>query len=76
MRFIETPIFTKAIVELLDDDDWSLQTALLPRPPAGRRRSTGEVIRREILGRAGGGKQNNCRCWHEFTTCSIGEATP
>ena len=36
MRFIETPVFTKAIVELLDDDDYcSMQIALLLRPHLG-----------------------------------------
>jgi hypothetical protein len=36
MRFIETPIFTRAILELLDDQDYqSLQLALLYRPERG-----------------------------------------
>src|SRR5262249_6967294 len=36
MRFIETPIFTRAIVALLEDDDYqSLQLALLSRPERG-----------------------------------------
>jgi hypothetical protein len=36
MRFIETPIFTRAILELLDDEDYqSLQLALLYRPERG-----------------------------------------
>ncbi len=36
MRFLETPIFTRTIVELLDDEDYrSLQRALLLRPELG-----------------------------------------
>jgi hypothetical protein len=36
MRFIETPIFTRTILELLDDEDYqSLQLALLYRPERG-----------------------------------------
>ncbi len=36
MRFIETPVFTRAILALLDDEGYrSLQLALLARPEAG-----------------------------------------
>jgi hypothetical protein len=36
MRFIETPVFTRAIVALLDDEGYrSLQLALLHRPESG-----------------------------------------
>jgi hypothetical protein len=36
MRFIETPIFTRAIMALLDDQDYqSLQLALLHKPEGG-----------------------------------------
>ena len=36
MRFIETPVFTRAIVELIDDLAYqSLQLALLQRPERG-----------------------------------------
>src|SRR5260221_10599144 len=36
MRFIETPVFTRAIAELLDDDAYQgLQLALLVRPILG-----------------------------------------
>ena len=36
MRFIETPVFTRAIVALLDDEEYrSLQRAMLRRPEAG-----------------------------------------
>jgi hypothetical protein len=36
MRFIETPVFTRAIADSMDDDAyWSLQVALLLRPQLG-----------------------------------------
>ena len=36
MRFVETPIFTKIITGLLDDDEYrSLQMALMLRPEQG-----------------------------------------
>ena len=36
MRFVETPFFTEAIVELVSDDEYShLQAALLTRPDLG-----------------------------------------
>lgn len=36
MRFVETPIFTKVITGLLDDDEYrSLQIALMLRPEQG-----------------------------------------
>jgi hypothetical protein len=36
MRFIETPVFTRAIVALLNDEEYrSLQLALLQRPESG-----------------------------------------
>jgi hypothetical protein len=36
MRFIETPIFTRTVAELLDDDEYhALQLALVLRPTRG-----------------------------------------
>jgi hypothetical protein len=36
MRFIETPLFTRAIVDLVDEESYrSLQLALVQRPEAG-----------------------------------------
>ncbi|HJT78752.1 MAG TPA: hypothetical protein VJ739_16225 [Gemmataceae bacterium] len=36
MHFLETPVFTRAVAELLDDEQYrSLQVALLLRPEAG-----------------------------------------
>jgi hypothetical protein len=37
MRFIETPVFTKRVKDLLSDEDYrTLQVALLLRPEQGR----------------------------------------
>jgi len=37
MRFVETPIFTKVITALLDDESYrGLQSALMRRPSRGR----------------------------------------
>ena len=36
MRFVETPVFTRAVLSFLSDDDYrSLQLALMHRPDAG-----------------------------------------
>ena len=36
MRFVETPIFTKEVLDLLDDDQYrALQLALIFRPEQG-----------------------------------------
>lgn len=36
MRFVETPVFTRAVLNLLSDDEYrSLQLALVLRPDAG-----------------------------------------
>ena len=37
MLFIETPVFTNIVTELLPDDEyWKLQLALVLRPEAGK----------------------------------------
>jgi mRNA-degrading endonuclease RelE of RelBE toxin-antitoxin system len=71
MRFIETPIFTQALPEILDDDDYySLQLVLLARPEAGNliRGSAGlRKIRWSVPGR---GKRGGCRViyfWDQAT---------
>jgi hypothetical protein len=47
MIFIETPTFTRLIVELLDDDEYSkLQTELAKHPDAGDLIKNGGGIRR------------------------------
>lgn len=71
MRFIETPIFTRQIVEQLSDHEYAaLQHALIIRPQIGRviRQSGGlRKIRWPI---PGGGKRGGLRViyfWHPAT---------
>jgi mRNA-degrading endonuclease RelE of RelBE toxin-antitoxin system len=62
MRFLETPVFTRAVEELLDDDQYhALQIALLLRPDFGRtiRRSGG--LRKVRWSLKGKGKRGGVR---------------
>jgi hypothetical protein len=71
MRFIETPIFTRQIVEQLNDDDYAaMQIAMILRPHFGRviRHSGG--LRKLRWPIPGGGKRGGLRViyyWHEAT---------
>lgn len=71
MRFIETPIFTRQIVEQLNDDDYcAMQIAMILRPHLGRviRHSGG--LRKLRWPIPGGGKRGGLRAiyfWHEST---------
>jgi mRNA-degrading endonuclease RelE of RelBE toxin-antitoxin system len=69
MRFIETPIFTRAVVELLDDEQYrSLQLALLLRPELGPliRRSGGlRKVRWSLTGRGKRGGLRIIYYWDE-----------
>ena len=48
MIFIETPTFTRLIVDLLDDDEYSkMQTELAKRPDVGDLIKNGGGIRKE-----------------------------
>ena len=62
MRFVETPIFTKVIARLIDDDEYrSLQIALMLRPEQGPViRGTGG-LRKVRWARPGGGKRGGLR---------------
>lgn len=68
-RFLETPIFTEAVEELLDHDGYrALQSSLILRPEAGAviRQSGG--LRKLRWALAGKGKRGGCRIiyfWHE-----------
>ena len=60
MRFVETPIFTKIITELLDDDEYrSLQIALMLRPEQGIRGAGG--LRKVRWAKAWSGKRGGLR---------------
>jgi hypothetical protein len=62
MRFVETPVFTRTLTELLDDEQYhSLQLALLLRPKRGAviRRSGG--LRKLRWSLPGAGKRGGIR---------------
>lgn len=69
MRFIETPVFTWAIVGLLDDDEYQmLQLALLERPDRGAVIRGSGGLRKLRWSLAAKGKRGGLRLiyyWHE-----------
>jgi mRNA-degrading endonuclease RelE of RelBE toxin-antitoxin system len=78
MRFIETPIFTEAVTELLDDEEYrSLQLALLLRPESGPLIPRSGGLRKIRWALKGKGKRGGCRIiyyWDEPSetfTCSM-----
>ncbi|SRR5712692_9176193 len=62
MRFVETPIFTKAITRLLDDDEYrGLQIALMLRPQQGPVIRGAGGLRKVRWARLGAGKRGGLR---------------
>ena len=62
MRFVETPIFTKIITRLLDDDEYrSLQIALMLRPEQGPIIRGAGGLRKVRWAKAGSGKRGGLR---------------
>jgi hypothetical protein len=62
MRFIEAPVFTRAIVELMDDDEYrAVQLALLLRPAMGPLIRHGAGLRKIRWAVKGTGKRGGCR---------------
>jgi mRNA-degrading endonuclease RelE of RelBE toxin-antitoxin system len=62
MRFVETPIFTKIITRLLDDDEYrSLQMALMLRPEQGPVIRGASGLRKVQWARLGAGKRGGLR---------------
>ena len=62
MRFIETPIFTKIITALLDDEDYRrLQIALMLRPEQGPIIRGAGGLRKVRWAKAGAGKRGGLR---------------
>ncbi len=62
MKFIETPIFTKAVQELLEDDEYkSLQVALMLRPEQGAVIPGSGGLRKVRWGIKGKGKRGGLR---------------
>lgn len=62
MLFIETPLFTRLIVDLLPDEDYRLlQEALMIRPEAGDLIPGGDGLRKIRWGLPGRGKRGGLR---------------
>lgn len=62
MRFVETPIFTKAITALLDDESYRLlQSELMRRPDAGATIGAAGGARKFRWSRARAGKRGGIR---------------
>lgn len=62
MRFVETPIFTKVIDRLVDDESYrALQIALMLRPGQGPVIRGGGGLRKLRWARPGGGKSGGLR---------------
>ena len=69
MLFIETPTFTRLIVTLLDDEEYSkLQEELVKRPDAGDLIKDGGGIRKLRWKRAGTGKSGGIRVIYYWIT--------
>lgn len=62
MRFVETPIFTRVITTLLDDESYrQLQAALMRRPEQGATIGSTNGARKVRWGRDGTGKRGGLR---------------
>ena len=62
MRFVETPVFTRQIAELLSDEEYrSLQLALVFRPEQGAVFPRSGGLRKVRWRRSGGGKRGGLR---------------
>ncbi len=62
MRFVETPVFTKRVKELLPDEDYrTLQIALLLRPEQGPLIKRGAGLRKVRWAPRGVGKRGGVR---------------
>jgi hypothetical protein len=58
VRFVETPVFTREVTELLSDEEYrGLQLALLFRPEQGPLIPKSGGLRKLRWGRSGGGKR-------------------
>jgi hypothetical protein len=62
MRFLETPVFTGAVEELLDHDSYhALQSSLILRPEAGSLIPQSGGLRKIRWALPGQGKRGGCR---------------
>jgi hypothetical protein len=73
MRFVETPIFTRAVASLLSDEEYrQLQLALLTRPEQGALIRGSGGLRKLRWGAQGRGKRGGVRgvyYWHAGEQC-------
>jgi mRNA-degrading endonuclease RelE of RelBE toxin-antitoxin system len=73
MLFVETPIFTRELQDLMSDDDYrTLQSALLLRPEAGPIVPGSGGLRKVRWGLAGRGKRGGLRViyyWNKSEEC-------
>ena len=69
MRFVETPVFTKRLKELLSDEDYrTLQIALLLRPEQGPLIKGGGGLRKVRWAPRGVGKRGGIRVIYYWRT--------
>ncbi len=62
MRFVETPVFTRDVCDLLSDDDYhALQVAIMLRPEAGALLQGTGGLRKIRWGASGRGKRGSFR---------------
>jgi mRNA-degrading endonuclease RelE of RelBE toxin-antitoxin system len=62
MRFVETPIFTKEVLSLIEDEEYrTLQMALVLRPEQGRLIAGTGGLRKIRWAGKGHGKSGGCR---------------
>jgi hypothetical protein len=73
MRFVETPVFTRAVTSLLSDEEYrQLQLALLIRPEQGALIRGSGGLRKLRWGAQGRGKRGGVRViyyWHAGEQC-------
>jgi len=73
MRFVETPVFTRAVTSLLSDEEYrQLQLALLIRPEQGALIRGSGGFRKLRWGAQGRGKRGGVRViyyWHAGEQC-------
>ncbi|MBF0231951.1 MAG: hypothetical protein HQK65_02800 [Desulfamplus sp.] len=72
MEFIETPVFTKLICELLSDDDYRMvQQALVLRPEAGSLIQGSGGLRKLRCNTKGSGKRGGLRLIYYWDNITI-----
>jgi len=69
MRFVETPVFTRDVLDLMSDDDYhALQLALLLRPEAGAIIQGSADLRKLRWSILGSGKRGDLRLIYYWVT--------